>query len=189
MIARLTGILAEQLPGFAIIDVNGVGYKVEGSFPSLKPLQEITLYIHTHVRENELRLFGFTGLQQLSLFEELLGVSGVGPKTALAMINNLGQEKIVSAISGGKPALLKTPGVGGKTAERVVLELKNKIAGLGIKADAATESENSTEQELVQALLDFGYGRAEVSTAIKGLDFDKSDLGSLIKLSLQKLRK
>jgi Holliday junction DNA helicase RuvA len=189
MIARLTGILAEQLPGYAIVDVNGVGYKVEGSFGSLKPSETITLYIHTHVRENELRLFGFTTLLQLSLFEELLGVSGVGPKTAVAMINNLGLEKIVSAISGGKPSLLKTPGVGGKTAERVVLELKSKIANLGIKADPASFSESSTEQELVQALLDFGYGRAEVSAAVKGLDFDKTDLSALIKLSLQKLRK
>src|SRR3972149_7503346 len=176
MIAKLTGKVSDQFVNYLIIEVGGVGYKVEGSFPLFDASGQTTLFIHTHVRENEIRLFGFMDFQQLQLFEELLTVSGVGPKIALVLINNLGISTIVNAIQTAKPESLKSPGVGLKTAQRIVIDLKSKVDIFKVKADPQLEIKRAKEAELEQVLLDLGYNKFEISKAIADLDIDNTDM-------------
>ncbi len=132
MIARLAGTVLEKHPMRVVIDVAGVGYDVHvplSSFSAVgEPGTSLTLRIHTHVREDALVLYGFASALEQLLFERLIGVSGIGPKLALAVLSGLPPAELVQAIAGSDVArLTSTPGVGKKTAERIVLELKDKI--------------------------------------------------------------
>src|ERR1051326_6221820 len=139
MIAHLRGRILSKRPNQAMVDVGGVGYEVAISVPTFSELPnaggEVSLHIHTHVREDALALYGFLRPQEKQLFERLISVSGIGPKLAITVLSGMAAETMVAAILGGDVATLtKVPGIGKKTAERMVLELRDKLDGFGIAA-------------------------------------------------------
>src|SRR6266567_2253573 len=137
MIAHLRGKLISKHPNQAIVEAAGVGYDVTISVPTFSELPqlgaEISLFIHTHVREDALALFGFLRMEEKQLFEKLLSVSGIGPKLAITILSGMAAADMVSAIRGNEIAkLTKIPGIGKKTAERMVLELRDKLKDFGM---------------------------------------------------------
>lgn len=158
MIARLKGVLSEKFEHACILDVHDVGYYVSVSDDVLhtnKEGQEVVLYIHQHVREDALELYGFASRDALDLFKHLISVSGVGPKTALALISMTSTEKIRGAIAAGESALLKTvSGIGGKTAERIVVELREKFRSYTAQGAVLQTAEDG---DIIDALVGLGY--------------------------------
>jgi Holliday junction DNA helicase RuvA len=177
MIARLTGQIVEKQATRLVVDVHGVGYEVHvplSTFYHLpEPGGEVTLCVHTHVREDAIVLFGFaTALEQL-VFERLISVSGIGPKLALAVLSGIDPADFVRAVQSGDVArLTKIPGVGRKTAERIGLELKDRLKQPWAADAAAAAGEPSGEAELradlLSALLNLGYHRAFAEKAVDG---------------------
>jgi Holliday junction DNA helicase RuvA len=173
VIGQVRGRLLRKEPQEAIVDVGGVGYRVAIPLSTFyrigEPGGEVTLLTHTHVREDTLALFGFLTAAEQALFERLIAVSGVGPKLALSILSGIEAPDLVAALrSSDVPRLTRIPGVGKKTAERLVLELKDKVQGL--PATEAAESPGpagSAKEDLVSALLHLGYSRPE---AEKGVD-------------------
>lgn len=163
---------------WAIIDVNGIGFQVYMPTSTLSTLgtvgKEVYLYTHLHLREDNASLYGFASAEELSLFQTLLGVSGIGPKLALAMLSSMNVERAVTAIATGSIQLLTTvPGIGKKTAERLILELKDKIgAGLIAVPAAQLAQENA---DVLAALTSLGYSLSEASRAVASLPLS-SDL-------------
>ena len=166
MIARLRGRLAEKEPGRLVVDVNGVGYEVHVPLSTFcevgEPGAEVSLRIHTHVREDALALYGFASRLERELFERLIGVNGVGTKLALAVLSGIDPHDLVQAIRRGQHARLHSvPGVGRKTAERIGLELKDKLPAPA--ADDAAEPQPGADADLrrdvLSALLNLGYQR------------------------------
>ncbi len=174
MIAHLRGTLLEKHPNAVIVDVQGVGYEVTipvSAFSSLPEKgQPVQLHIYTHVREDALALFGFVSAADKALFEKLITVSGIGPKLAVTTLSGLTASDLVAAIrSGAVDQLVRIPGVGKKTAERMVLELRDKLDLLGVpaRAEAAPKSTfNSTEEDVLSALVNFGASRAAAEAAV-----------------------
>ncbi|MDO8514427.1 MAG: Holliday junction branch migration protein RuvA [bacterium] len=167
MIGNLSGTVFAIRPGFAIISVGGVGYKVfvtREMLLTLKPKEEAAFWTHLAVRENALDLYGFGGEEELRLFELLLTVSGIGPKSALAILDIASTETLRSAISGGNATYLtKVSGIGRKTAEKIVLELRDKV---GASADGSGASLHGDEEAL-EALRSLGYSQAEARDALR----------------------
>lgn len=152
MIGYLRGRLTEKTPDSVIVDVNGVGYEVSVPLSNIciLPLvgHESALFIHTHVREDSIRLFGFASLLDRKVFETLIGVTGVGPKLALQLLGPLSGQDLCEAISAGRLAVLTSiPGVGAKTAERLVLELKSKLQKLLTLWEGFSHSTQLTSQD------------------------------------------
>jgi Holliday junction DNA helicase RuvA len=176
MIASLRGILLEKHPNQLIVDVQGVGYDVTIPVSTFSLLpeagREVTLRIHTHVREDALSLFGFLTTNEKFLFEKLTGVSGIGPKLAITVLSGLPVGDLVGAIRGGAiEVLVKVPGIGKKTAERIVLELKDKLELLGAVASNVTASKprsafSQAEEDVISALINFGSNRASSEAAV-----------------------
>jgi Holliday junction DNA helicase RuvA len=175
MISFLRGQLLEKHPGTAIVDVGGVGYEVFISVPTFTQLPdaggEVKLRVHTHVREDALSLFGFLTVDEKALFEKLIAVSGIGPKLAMNVLSGLATGELVTAIRGGQTErLIRIPGVGKKTAERIVLELRDKLDGIGgvtlTPAPAATAL-SDLERDVLSALLNLGCQRGAAETAIR----------------------
>src|SRR5689334_409013 len=142
MIAYLRGRLISKRPNQAIVDVGGVGYDVTISVPTFSDLPgdggDVSLHIHTHVREDAIALFGFIRPQEKQLFERLISVSGIGPKLAITILSGMAAEEMVRSIRGNDVArLTKIPGIGKKTAERMVLELRDKLQDFGAAPAAA----------------------------------------------------
>lgn len=175
MIGKLTGKVEELALDYLILDVNGVGYKVESYAPYRLGLEgrDVALYIHTHVKETELRLFGFQTKLELGLFELLLGVSGVGPKSAMLICSHYSPEQLRQAAVEGDAGRIKVKGVGKKTVSKIMLELKDKLGNLVANAGGGSEvpkfvkaepkSEVEEEQtELQLALTSLGYSAQEV---------------------------
>ena len=166
MIAHLRGTIFEKHPNRLIVDIAGVGYDVFVPLSTFYGLGEagspITLRIHTHVREDALLLYGFATLLEQDLFERLIGVSGIGPKLALAVLSGIESPELVRAIERGDVARLTAiPGVGKKTSERIVLELKDRLPSVRIAA-VATGGEASgapLRDDLLSALINLGYHR------------------------------
>ena len=178
MIAFLRGKLLEKHPNQVIVDTSGVGYDVVipiSTFSSLPDAgAEVALRIHTHVREDALALFGFLTLEEKALFEKLISVSGIGPALAIKVLSGLATPVIIEAIRAGQvDQLVRIPGVGKKTAERMVLELKDKLEGLGgslAPAGVAVRAEpalGQLEQDVLSALLNLGCNRAAAETAVR----------------------
>ena len=137
MIAHLRGLLLSKAPNQAVIECAGVGYELAISVATFSALAaegaEASLHVHTHVREDQIALFGFAEAQEKRLFEKLLTISGIGPKLAVTVLSGISAERLVMAIrSADHAALTKVPGIGKKTAERVVLELKDKLEDLAV---------------------------------------------------------
>jgi Holliday junction DNA helicase RuvA len=173
VIAQVRGRLLRKEPQQAIVDVDGVGYRVAiplSTFYRLgEPGGEVTLLTHTHVREDTLALFGFLTAAEQALFERLIAVSGVGPKLALSILSGIEAPDLVAALrSSDVVRLTRIPGVGKKTAERLVLELKDKMQGLAATEEAESPAPaSSAKEDLVSALVHLGYSRPE---AEKGVD-------------------
>jgi Holliday junction DNA helicase RuvA len=180
MIAHLRGRLFSKQPGQAIVEAAGVGYDVTISVPTFTSLPaegaEVSLYIHTHVREDALSLFGFMDRNEKRLFERLITVSGVGPKLAVTILSGLNPDRTVAAIRAQDHATLtRIPGVGKKLAERLVVELKEKLEDLAV-APAATERPLApTAEDVLSALVNLGYQRPAAQKAIEtAIDKDKA---------------
>jgi len=173
MIGLLRGRLLEKRPNQVILDVGGVGYLVAvplSTFAALGELHaEVTLLIHTHVREDALALYGFLSAREKHLFELLLGASGVGPSLALKILSGMNVEELVPAIRGADLArLTKIPGVGRKTAERMVVELKDKLEAVAVEAEkpAAAASSAGAEADVKSALINLGYDERTADSAV-----------------------
>jgi Holliday junction DNA helicase RuvA len=172
MIGLLRGRLLEKRPNQVILDVGGVGYLVAvplSTFAALGDLHaEVTLLIHTHVREDALALYGFLSAREKHFFELLLGASGVGPSLALKILSGMNVEELVPAIRTGDLArLTKIPGVGRKTAERMVVELKDKLESVAIETEKAVPSSPAgAEADVKSALLNLGYDERSADAAL-----------------------
>jgi Holliday junction DNA helicase RuvA len=163
MIGHLRGTLVEKRPNLAVVDVAGVGYRVHIPLSTFYELGEIngpvTLLTHTHVREDQLALYGFLSAREQQIFEMLLSASGVGPSLALKILSGLPIEELAPAIRAGNlEQLLRIPGVGRKTAERIVVELRDKMAAVAPEAAAdGAAPRTGMEADLVSALTNLGY--------------------------------
>lgn len=163
MIGQLRGRLADKRPNQILVDVGGVGYLVQvplSTYAALGELHtEVTLLIHTHVREDALALFGFVSAREKHFFELLISASGVGPALALKILSGMSVEELVPAIRGGDLVrLTRIPGVGRKTAERIVVELKDKLDAVTIESERpAATSPAGIEADVVSALVNLGY--------------------------------
>lgn len=193
MIASLTGKIDALNADSVVINVGGVGFRVSMPTSALvnigTPGKEVKVFTHTHVREDNISLFGFATAEELWLFEILITVTGLGPKIALALLSALTAEQLTMAIASGSTDLLETvKGVGKKVASRIVLELKEKIgAGLMISSTAPVSEENA---DVLGALSSLGYSAAEAVKAVSALPADaKLKLEDKIKLALQYLGK
>ncbi|KQW38744.1 Holliday junction branch migration protein RuvA [Rhizobacter sp. Root404] len=190
MIGRITGTLAEKSPPQLLIDVNGVGYEVDvpmSSFYNLPALGErVTLLTHFVVREDAQVLFGFLTHDERATFRLLVKISGVGPRTALSILSGLSVNDLAQAVSLQESArLVKVPGIGKKTAERLLLELKGK---LGDAIAAPTSIAGNAQGDIQQALLALGYSDREATAALKALPADVG-VSDGIKLALRALAK
>lgn len=172
MIAYLRGRLLEKHPNQVIVDVGGVGYEATIPVSSYSALPEtgaeVQLRIHTHVREDALSLYGFLSAEEKGLFEKLIGVSGIGPRLAVTVLSGLSAEALAQAIRAGQTErLVRIPGVGKKTAERLVMELRDKLGA----APAAAPSQapvplSAIEEDVLSALVNLGCTRAAAEAAI-----------------------
>ena len=174
MIAHLRGRLFLKTPNQAIVECGGVGYDVSISVATFSSLPaegtEVSLHIHTHVREDQLALFGFAEAQEKRLFEKLLTISGIGPKLAITVLSGISADRLVAAIrSGDHATLTRIPGIGKKTAERVVLELKDKLDDFGAVASAAGGGTRHSPagDDALSALVNLGYPRPVAQKAIE----------------------
>jgi Holliday junction DNA helicase RuvA len=169
MIAHLRGRLIAKHPNQAIVEAAGVGYDVTISVPTFSELggigAEVALHVHTHVREDAIALFGFLHPEEKQLFEKLLSVSGIGPKLAITILSGMAAAEMVAAIRGNDVAkLTKIPGIGKKTAERMVLELRDKLKDFGLVPAAAPAS--PMEEDVLSALTNLGYQRPLAEKAV-----------------------
>ena len=175
MIALLRGILVEKHPNQAIVEAGGVGYDVTIPVSTFSALPDagarVELRIHTHVREDAIALFGFISSQEKALFEKLITVSGIGPKLAVPALSGLAAESLIAAIRGGAvDQLVRIPGVGKKTAERMVLELRDKLDALGVHATVAGGAPavlDPLEGDVISALENLGLQRQAAEAALK----------------------
>ncbi len=188
MISHLRGTLLEKHPNQVVVDVHGVGYEVTipvSAYSSLPEAgAEVRLHIHTHVREDILALFGFLSAGDKALFEKLITVSGIGPKLAVTALSGMAATELAGAIRNGSiEQLVRIPGVGKKTAERMILELRDKLDLTGLPeragAAAAKSSFDPVEEDVISALMNFGAVRAAAEGAVtkarsgtEGNDFD-----------------
>jgi Holliday junction DNA helicase RuvA len=196
MIAHLRGKLLSKQPQRAVIEAAGVGYDVAITGPAYSELPnlgaEVALFIHTHVREDALSLFGFVSEDEKRLFEKLISVSGIGPKLAITVLNGISTERLVAAIrSNDLASLTRISGIGKKTAERMVLELRDKLDTFAVTAKAPT-SASAVEEDVLSALVNLGYQRAAAEQAIKhvpSINGKSASFDALFRETLAALRK
>ncbi len=189
MIAKLKGKIEYLKDKYAVIDVNGVGYKVfvtDYTFGRLAGEEEVDLNIYTHVREDMLALYGFLDMEEKEMFELLISISGIGPKAALGILSIADPKTIRTAIANEDSSVLtRVSGVGKKTAERVILELKNKVINL-----SEDEKEMATaDSEALEALIALGYSVVEARETLKTIPSDVKSVEEKIKLALKSLGK
>lgn len=201
MIYSVTGKLIAMEPGFAVVEAGGVGYRCSTTSSTLAKLpgrgREVTLLTYLYLREDVLELFGFHTEEELRCFRLLIGVSGVGPKVALAILSALTPQKLMLAIAAGDAKAVKVPGVGPKISQRIILELRDKfsaedLAG-GISAGGGSDfsflagsDAPSAQGEAVAALVSLGYSQTEAASAIAKLD-PELPVDELIKGALKRL--
>ncbi|MDP9160501.1 MAG: Holliday junction branch migration protein RuvA [Acidobacteriota bacterium] len=171
MIAHLRGKLLAKHPNQAIVETAGVGYDVVITVPTFSDLpgigSEVALHIHTHVREDLLALYGFLRPSEKNLFEKLITVSGIGPKLAVTILSGMAADEVVSAIRGNDVArLTRIPGIGKKTAERMVLELRDKLPVQTGSEVATAPAMSPIEEDVLSALMNLGYQRASAEKAL-----------------------
>ena len=175
MIAHLRGKLLAKHPNQAIVETAGVGYDVVITVPTFSDLPavgaEVALHIHTHVREDLIALYGFLRPSEKLLFEKLITVSGIGPKLAITILSGMAADEMVGAIRSNDIArLTRIPGIGKKTAERMVLELRDKlpaVSGAGPDSSAAADTLSPVDQDVLSALLNLGCARPQAEAAVR----------------------
>jgi len=177
MIAHLRGLLLSKSPNQIIVECAGVGYEVAISVATFSALPgegvQVALHIYTNVREDQIALFGFAEMQEKRLFEKLLTISGIGPKLAITVLSGISAERLVTAIrSGDHATLTRVPGIGKKTAERVVLELKDKLEDMVVPAAAGAGAPVATHygpagDDAISALVNLGYQRPVAQKAVE----------------------
>ncbi|MEO8597813.1 MAG: Holliday junction branch migration protein RuvA [Candidatus Solibacter sp.] len=174
MIALLRGVLLEKHPNQAIVEAGGVGYDVTIPVSTFTKLpdsgSEVRLKIHTHVREDALALYGFLTQDEKALFEKLISVSGIGPTLAVKILSGLAAPDLILSIRRGEvEKLVKVPGVGKKTAERMVLELRDKLPATGADEPGMPQVEafSPVDQDVLSALLNLGCGRPQAEAAVR----------------------
>jgi Holliday junction DNA helicase RuvA len=175
MIAFLRGRVFEKQPTLVIVDVQGVGYEVHVPLSTYYDVgeegSEVALRVHMHVREDALQLYGFLTDLERQLFERLIGISGIGPKLAVAVLSGVDARELIAAVQRGDIARLTAiPGVGKKTAERIVLELRDRLAQLVVPATGAVPAASQADRlrdDLVSALQNLGYHRPQVDKAVE----------------------
>ncbi|MBR3083947.1 MAG: Holliday junction branch migration protein RuvA [Oscillospiraceae bacterium] len=199
MFYYINGTVEELLPNLAVLDCGGVGFQLNTSANTLSRLKKgerARLYTYVHIREDVFEIYGFSGLNEKRLFEQLLGVSGVGPRAALSILSTGSPEALVLAIvSGDEKALTAAAGVGKKIAQRVILELKDKMAreterisfsGAPVPVPA---SGGGKRRDAAAALAVLGYSSAEIAGALKDIDLEAMSLEDAIKAALKQMMK
>lgn len=199
MLHHLKGTVTELSPGSAVIECGGVGFELNitaYTAAKLKAGEEAVLYVREQIREDAFDLCGFAGLDERRCFDMLISVSGVGPKAALAILSAVSPEALAMAvISGDERALTAAQGVGKKIAQRILLELKDKMSKDGggfagaVSLPAAPAGGASKLNDAAAALAVLGYGSAEISAALKGVDTENNSLEEIIRLSLKHMIK
>lgn len=200
MIGRLNGILLEKQPPFILIDVNGVGYECQAPMNTIYHLPEVgqktILHTHLSVSENSHTLFAFFSLEERKLFRELIKVNGVGPKLALAILSAMNAVEFVQNIRQGEVnTLVKIPGVGKKTAERLIIEMKDRLKDWftdsveqnNLNMSAPISNQKASIQEAISALVSLGYKPVDASKAISKLEDDSLPAATLIRLALKNM--
>ena len=196
----LNGTVAHVAPYLVVIDCGGVGYAcrtTNNTLARLKKGEAAKLYTHLNVREDAMELYGFFTENELNCFRLLIGVSGVGPKAALSILSSSTPETLaMSIITGDEKALTVAPGIGKKIAQRVILELKDKLAkgqitpgGESYGGTGVTVIPENKSSEAAAALAVLGYSQAEISMALRGIDLDALSLEDIIKQALKKMMK
>jgi Holliday junction DNA helicase RuvA len=170
MIAHLRGKLLSKHPNQVVVETCGVGYEVNISVPTFSELpsngSEVALHIHTHVREDVIALYGFLRPAEKQLFEKLMTVSGIGAKLAITILSGMAADEMAGAIRGNDVArLTRIPGIGKKTSERMVLELRDKLPAAGTST-AAMPAMNAMEEDVLSALVNLGYQRPAAEKAL-----------------------
>ncbi|MGH9865018.1 MAG: Holliday junction branch migration protein RuvA [Candidatus Acidiferrales bacterium] len=193
MIGQLRGALVDKRPNQVIVDAGGVGYQVQvplSTFAGLGALHaEVTLLIHTHLREDQIALYGFLTAREKQCFEMLISTSGVGPNLALKILSGMNLDELVPAIRKGDVLQLKRiPGVGQKTAERIILELRDKFAIVEVAGTGKPASRSQVESDAISALLNLGYDQRNVEKTIEEVQSSGAlDFSSLVTAALQRL--
>lgn len=201
MIAHITGKLIQKQPNSVIVDVGGVGYELNVPLSTFYDLGElgadVSLRVHTHVREDALQLFGFRTDREKKLFLLLIGVSGIGPKLAITILSGMSAEELVQALRAGNlTKLVGIPGVGKKTAERMLVELKDKVAailppGLEEPAGVVAQTGDAMREDVISALVNLGYQRSQAEKAVGAVMKESPDANftTILKQSLRTLAK
>ena len=196
MYAYIKGTLEEKTKDSIVVDVNGIGYRIFLSEQSMSKLGElgetIKVYTHYHVREDNISLYGFLSNEELKMFELLIQVSGIGAKTAIVMLSNITPSQFaVAIITDDLKTLTKIPGVGSKSAQRMILELKDKLkAEDAIAKDTEVKvkvTNNENAEEAIQALQILGYNKGVINKVLEKLDIDGLSTEDIIKLALKQL--
>lgn len=199
MFYYVNGTVAEIEAGLAVIDCSGVGYAcatTNYTLSQLKKGERAKLYTYLNVREDAMEMFGFASQSELRSFKMLIGVSGVGPKAALSILSSTTPQQLsMAVVMGDEKALTAAPGIGKKIAQRIILELKDKLikeqggfeAGSG--AAVAMPAQSNKAGEAAAALAVLGYGSQEIAAALKGIDMDALPLEEIIRQSLKKMVK
>ena len=194
MFAYIKGILESRTLEYVVIDVSGIGYKIFMSENSMKKVGEIRsivkVYTYLKVKEDDVSIYGFSSNEELRMFELLVSVSGIGAKLAISILSNIEPSVFaISVVSNDVATLKKLPGIGTKSAQRIILELQDKLKSMSIE-DAQSEelekvvNKNDTIEELISALQVLGYNRKEIEKIIPKLKDENADLETLIKKSL-----
>ena len=195
MIAQLTGTLVKKEADRVVVDIHGVGYEVSIPFSTYyelgEPGEAVTLQIHTHVKEDALSLYGFSAVKEKRLFTRLIQVSGIGPKLGITILSGLPADELIQAVMGADVVRLNgIPGVGKKTAERIVLEMRDKVVGLASAEDEAVVggASGSLQRDVVSALVNLGYSKPVAEKAVtQVLNDDPTDqFETLLRKTLRK---
>ena len=197
MIGRLAGTVVESRPDRVLLDVGGIGFDIAiplGTYTALPPVGEkAVLLVHTIVREDAISLYGFTSSQEKYVFEKLLSVSGIGPKVALTVLSGLPLPELVTSIVTQNARRLATiPGVGKKLAERLALELKEKMEGLGMATSSRAQApRTSAAEDAIGALTNLGYklAQAEAAVASAAIEAGTENLQALLHAALRSMAK
>jgi holliday junction DNA helicase RuvA len=196
LIRSLSGILSHKSTDYLIVDVGGVGYQVFVPLSTYYDLpqsgEKIKLSIYTHVREDNLALYGFRADSEIAIFELLLSISGIGPKLACNVLSGIGSSELASAIAGGdRDALCAIPGIGKKTAERIILELQDKVLKMGAlpAANSQVEGHNRVSEDAISALINLGYSRLIAEKTVRAVIEPEASFERVIRMALASLAK
>lgn len=192
LISYIKGIITYKTNTFVVVECNGIGYKIFVSSATLSQLNEtetVMIYTFMNVKEDDISLFGFLTQQEQTIFHQLLSVSGIGPKGALAFLSEMTPEDIIIAIlSEDIKTLSKTPGIGKKTAQRLILELKDKVKPQEV-IQQTPQKDTNEKWEAVEALTSLGYSRSEAMQAVNACYKEGLSVEEILKLSFKKLTK